>query len=526
MSTSLYQNINATGVILTDTSAILAQVESEWKAVFGADLVVTSDTPQGVMIAAEAQARAAVANNNAAVANQINPNQSGGVFLDALMSWMGIQRVAASFTQVSGVVLTGVPGTIIPLGVQATTAAGDIFLSQSAVTIPASGTITVNFAAQKSGAVPCAAHTLTNISASTAVIGWETITNPNVGVLGVTQMSDALARTFRNTTLANQGVNSALAIKSGLAQVAGVTSFAFLENTYPVPQGMIVGITGGSTLSGKTFCLTTAGVGTPGTITVDSTSLAYSQTGQLAPIAAVNPWPTAAFATVANIALSGLGTQSGGDWAAPLTDGQIVLAVLQSAPSQNGLWVAHSGAWTRHSYMTSGASLLGSNNGISMIRNSIWACVQGGTDLAVGTVLLEEKSEGCGWNGSTSVSVLEPSSLQTYGVLFDRPTLVQIAVIVTLSQGTNTSNLQQTALQAIIDFTTGQISGEAGWIIGAAASPFDLAAAIVSEQPGVKVRDVQIASAPGLVYQTTEIAIAKNQQAVLYMAYITINVVP
>ena len=526
MSTSPYQNINATGVILTDTSGILAQVQSEWKSVYGADLVVTSDTPQGVMIAQEAQARAAVINNNAAVANQNNPNQSGGVFLDSLLAWMGIQRVAASFTQVPGCVITGEPGTIIPQGVQVTTTAGDIFLSQSAITIPASRTTTVNFAANVSGPVPCATNTMTYISASTAVVGWETVNNPNTATLGVTQMSDALARTFRNVTLANQGVQSPLAIQSGLSNVVGVTSFAFLQNVYTVPQGMIIGVTGGATLSGKTFCLTTAGVGTPGTITVDSTSLAYSQTGQLAPIAAINPWPTAAFSTVANIALSGLGTQAGGDWAAPITDGQIVLAVLQSAPAQNGLWIAHSGSWTRHSYMASGASLLGAQNGISLIRNSFWACVQGGTDLAVGTILLEEKSDGCGWNGSTSVSVLEPASGQTYGVLFDRPALVQIAVIVTLSQGSNTSNLQQTALQAMIDFTTGNISGEAGWIVGAQASPFDLGAAIVSEQPGIKVRSVQVASAPGLVYQTTEIAIAKNQQAVLYMAYITINVVP
>jgi len=526
MSTTPYQYIDATGVILTDTAVILADVEAEWKTVYGADLVVTADTPQGVLINQEAQARSAVANNNAAVANQINPNEAGGVFLDAIMAFLGVQRVAASYTQVPGVVITGTPGKVIPANSQATTTAGDIFVSAAAVTIPLSGTTTVNYIAQSSGPVPCAQNTLTHISPSTAVIGWETINNPNAAVLGVAQMNDAPARTYRNATLATQGTSSALAIQSGLAQVIGVTSFAFRENTYPVPQGMIVGVTGGATLSGKTFCLTTAGVGTPGQITVDSTSLAYSQTGQLAPIAAINPWPTAAFSTTGNVALTGLGTQGGGDWASSLTDGQIVLAVAQAAPAQNGLWLAHAGAWTRHAYMASGSLLLGANSGISLIRNSYWACVQGGADADIGMVLLEEKSGGCGWNGSTSVSVTEPISGQIYGVLFDRPTLVQIAVTVTLSQGSNTSDLQTTALQAMIDFTTGQMSGEAGWIVGAAASPFDLGAAIVSAQPGVRVREVQIASAPGLVYQTTEIAIAQNQQATLYLAYITINVVP
>ncbi|MHC5543543.1 baseplate J/gp47 family protein, partial [Singulisphaera rosea] len=100
-----YQYLDATGVIVPDTSSLLADVQSEYQAVFGADLIVTPDTPQGVLITAETLARTEVVNNNAALANQINPNIAGGVFLDAILALTGMQRTPASPTVVTNVTL-------------------------------------------------------------------------------------------------------------------------------------------------------------------------------------------------------------------------------------------------------------------------------------------------------------------------------------------------------------------------------------------------------------------------------------
>jgi hypothetical protein len=53
------------------------------------------------------------------------------------------------------------------------------------------------------------------------------------------------------------------------------------------------------------------------------------------------------FATTADITLSGLGTQAGGDWPSTLTAGDRILVKNQSAQEDNGIYVAASGAWTR-----------------------------------------------------------------------------------------------------------------------------------------------------------------------------------
>lgn len=234
MASDPYQYINGTGLIVADTSSLLSDVQTEYQAVFGADLVVTPDTPQGVLITAETVARAEVVNNNAAVANQINPNIAGGIFLDAILWLTGMQRATASQTEVPGVSLTGVPGTVVPSGSLAATAAGDQFLSLNTVTISAGGTASVDFASVVAGPVPCTTNTLTTVVSN--VLGWETVTNPTAGTLGSTTQTDQQARALRQNTLAFQGVSLAEAITSALYNVPGVLSLTFQENVAATTQ--------------------------------------------------------------------------------------------------------------------------------------------------------------------------------------------------------------------------------------------------------------------------------------------------
>lgn len=229
MANPVFNYIDSTGVIVPDTASILTEVQTEYQDVFGSDLIVTPDTPQGVLITAEALSRASVAQNNAALANQINPNIAGGVFLDAIMALTGMQRTAQTQTFVQNVALTGVGGTVIPQGSQAQTDAGDIFQTLSDVTLASDGTGTVNFSSQSYGPIPCAIGALTKIVS--AILGWETVTNVIAGVLGTTTQSDQQARALRQNTLSFQGVALPEAIISALYAVPGVTSLFFQENT-------------------------------------------------------------------------------------------------------------------------------------------------------------------------------------------------------------------------------------------------------------------------------------------------------
>jgi uncharacterized phage protein gp47/JayE len=394
MTDAPYEYIEPTGVIVPDTSDILSGVQNEYQTVFGSDLIVTPDTPQAVLINAEAIARAEVVSNNAALANQINPNVAGGVFLDALMALTGMQRTPATPTVVTGVTLAGVVGTVIPTGSLAATAAGDQFQSVSTVTLGSDGTATVDFQSVALGAIPCAGSALTTVVSN--ILGWETVTNDTAGTLGSSTQSDQAARALRLNTLAFQGVSLAEAITSALYNVPGVTSLAFQENTAATTQTI---------------------------------------------------------------------------------------------------------------------------NGVSMVAHSIYACVDGGTDTAVAAALLENKSSGCAWNGTTTVNLVEPASGQSYAVLFDRPTPVSILINVTTTNG-NEANI----IQAILDYANGAINGLAGFTVGGDVSPFEIAGAILTQYPGYYINQVEISLTSPIIYTTDVIAIGINQIAQTQASYITIAV--
>ncbi len=509
--TTPYQYINTNGTIVPDTSNILSGVQDDYKAVFQrADLATTSDTPQGVLITAEALAEINTVNNNAAVGNQINPNIAGGRWLDAIIALtLPAGRTAATQTLVSSVALTGVAGTVIPAGVEAKTSGGDIFSSLSLVTLDGSGNATADFVSVEFGAIPCATHELNTIISN--VLGWETIDNGTAGILGSATQSDQAARALRDNTLGFQGVALPTCITSALYYVNAVKSLAFLENYNSSPMGALGYVSGGVTLSDTIW-----GITTTGDITVGTTSIDFIESLQTLPTP--NPWPIAAFTTTANISLSGTSTQGGGDWGGSLTSGvTIILVKNQTTKSQNGWWIANSSSWTRHPYNVNTSIILGSNSGISLIPNSIWVCVNGGSDDNVAAAMLENKSSGCAWNGGVEFDTIEPASGQSYEVLFDRPTIVGIVIKVTTPDG-NTNNI----IQAILNYTAGLVGTLPGFVVGADVSVYEIAGAIIAQFPQYEITKLEISYSDSISYTRDTLAIALNEIAYTQSSYITV----
>ena len=110
----LYNYIENTGVVIPDTSDIKADVQEEFKNALGQSMQTSDDTPQGRLISGEVSARRAVAENNALLANQINPALAGGVFLESICALLGIERKGESASVIPDVRLTGKPRVEIP----------------------------------------------------------------------------------------------------------------------------------------------------------------------------------------------------------------------------------------------------------------------------------------------------------------------------------------------------------------------------------------------------------------------------
>ena len=109
---------------------------------------------------------------------------------------------------------------------------------------------------------------------------------------------------------------------------------------------------------------------------------------QATPLAIKDP---VRFTTTANITLSGLGTQAGGDWAGALTANDRVLVQKQSTGADNGWYAAAAGAWVRtDDANTTGQVVAGALCAVSegsTLGDTLWMLTTDGT-ITIGTTAL------------------------------------------------------------------------------------------------------------------------------------------
>lgn len=93
-------------------------------------------------------------------------------------------------------------------------------------------------------------------------------------------------------------------------------------------------------------------------------------------------------------------------------------------------------------------------NGVTLAPNSLFVCVNGGTDEDIGLAILSKKPPGCGYTGTTSVTVADPNSAYgtapTYTVQFTRATPTPVYIAVVLQNSSAVPSTAESDVQAAI----------------------------------------------------------------------------
>lgn len=222
-----YNYLTGSGVIVPDTENILTDVQNEWKEIFGANLSVEPETPQGRIIEMIARQRIFTLQMAAATSNMLNLEKAYGFVLDDIGSLFQIQRKSATYTTTQ-ITMSGVANTVIPIGTQLRSDEGYLFVNDYEYVIGGSGSTTGAFRAEESGVIPAEVGTITTIVSS--VPGLEAVINNANATSGQEQESD---EEFRNRIKASLMINSTsalTAIKSAVANVDGVIQVKGYEN--------------------------------------------------------------------------------------------------------------------------------------------------------------------------------------------------------------------------------------------------------------------------------------------------------
>ena len=243
------------GLIVPTQAAILAGAIADINQAFGGNLNFTNlNTPQGQLASSLA---AIIANCYAQIAyfvTQIDPDVAQSFMQDAIARIYFLNRNPGVPTAVQ-CQCTGLAGTAIPAGAQASDTSGNLYVCAGAGVIGSGGTVTLEFENVVAGPIACPENTLTDIYQ--AIPGWDSIGNSAPGIVGANVETQAAFALRRAATVAALSQGAGPSVYGAVFEVPGVIDVYYVENdtnatvnvgstNYPLlPYSMYVGVVGG-----------------------------------------------------------------------------------------------------------------------------------------------------------------------------------------------------------------------------------------------------------------------------------------
>jgi len=221
--------ISATGFQRKRLDEIIADTTADFKTVFGDNLNVTPESPDGQIIGLISGSQADLWEIAEGDYNAFNPSAATGNALSNLVQINGITRQIAVATTAT-VTITGTNGTNIPLGSSISTIDKSVtFTTDVLVTIPVAGFIDVSVTATSVGAVPAVASTITIID--TPITGWDSVINAADAIEGSAEETDTELRARRELSVSKAAKGILETILAEVLAVDNVVEAFVYENT-------------------------------------------------------------------------------------------------------------------------------------------------------------------------------------------------------------------------------------------------------------------------------------------------------
>jgi uncharacterized phage protein gp47/JayE len=227
--------IDATGLVTQTLTEIVVQLEEGFKAIYGADINVDANSPDGQMINLFAQAKIDILDCMTEIYNSFSPSQAIGVTLDQRCALNGVVRQGATNTVIQAVVttdrivnLTGIntggPNVFVIADAQ-----GNKFnlIDDQTTGI---GANTYLFQAAVAGAVNAVPNTVNQIV--TITLGVLSVNNPNDPISqGINEETDTQLRVRRQQSVALPSQGFAEGLTAGILSITNVIGCKVYENT-------------------------------------------------------------------------------------------------------------------------------------------------------------------------------------------------------------------------------------------------------------------------------------------------------
>lgn len=220
------------GWVVPSEQSVLTGVQTDIDIAFGGGVNPALNTPQGQIATSETAIIGQVNDSVVLQFNMVDPAYAAGRMQDAIGRIYFITRKPAQPTVVQALCV-GSAGVPIPVGSLARATDGNLYAATEGGEIGDDGTVTLAFACTVDGPIACPADSLTTIAR--AISGWDSVNNPNDGVLGNAVESRAEFERRRAASVAKNARGSLSAVQGAVLDVADVLDAYVTENTTSSP---------------------------------------------------------------------------------------------------------------------------------------------------------------------------------------------------------------------------------------------------------------------------------------------------
>lgn len=230
------------GLTTATQTELLANSTTQYQTIYGPDINIASDTPDGQNINIVNQAALDQGDLLTQINNSFDPDQAVGVILDQRCALNGVQRQGGTFTITNITLVTnqsvnlyGLDQTVQPFYTVSDNA-GNLWQLQTTQLGLATGTNVLAFQAVAPGALLTTPNTIT--TQVTIILGVVSVNNPTTyTTIGINQESDTNLRLRRmqSVSLASQGYLAGLL--AALRNINGVTNAFVYENISSTTDG-------------------------------------------------------------------------------------------------------------------------------------------------------------------------------------------------------------------------------------------------------------------------------------------------
>lgn len=214
------------GVSIQTFQEIFDELAAGYRAIYGEDINLAPESPDGQRVGIEAEARYDVQQFALAMYRNLDPDFAQGEALNVLIKWAGLERRPGTRSQVDATVTTDRPLTL-PADYTVQDDLGQQWITGSPVSVPA-GSSTVTLYSREFGAVEAEPGTVTE--PVTIVLGVAGISNEFPALVGQEEETDEQLRIRRRRSVENPATSTVGGLYSVLANLPGVIDLVIYEN--------------------------------------------------------------------------------------------------------------------------------------------------------------------------------------------------------------------------------------------------------------------------------------------------------